>query len=298
MAVIQRLPYLTPSAEHIDIEEWHLLKSEDVVPLTDLLPHWDPALNIRAIVNVNLDLEGIYQDCRLDSDAVLRLAAIWESPGTVLKGRGEFVDLQIHRSPEQIQLSVDVEGVRLARRLDLSVNLVLLQSGAVIQPFAPKIIGSILAQKTQSVLLEGEGARFPTEVIDFTGTHYPSDAGWALYWDPDNLDWTISGEVRLYINARHERIVRAVSDNSPEDYGIRETVRFDLARALIYGALNSPEFVEAPDVYKPGTIGAAVRNMLRLYFPDTPFSQLKANSQQPQSFDPKLQDRLRAFWEE
>ncbi len=44
MAVIQRLPYLTPSAEHIDIEEWHLLKSEDVVPLTDLLPHWDPVV--------------------------------------------------------------------------------------------------------------------------------------------------------------------------------------------------------------------------------------------------------------
>lgn len=298
MSIIQRLPYLTPSAEHIDIGDWYLLNDEHVVLLGDLLPDWDPALNIRAAVEVKLDLDGLYQVCRLGEDAVLRLAAIWESPGTVLKGRGGFADLQLHQTSEQVQLTVEVEGINLARKLNLTVNLVLLYPGVEIQPLAPKIIGSILVQKIQSVLLEGEGARFPTEVIDFKDTHYPTDAGWALYWDPDNLDQTISGEVRLFINARHERIVRAVSKQLPEDYGIREAVRLDLARTLIYGALANSEFVEEPDSYKPGTVGAAVRNMLRLYFPETHFSQLSTNSQQPQSFDPKLQDRLRAFWEE
>lgn len=298
MSVIQRLPYLTPPAEYIDIGEWYLLNDEDVDVLGELLPNWDPALNIRAAVEVKLDLEGIYQSCRLGQDAVLRLAAIWESPGTVLKGRGDSTDLQLYQSPEQMQLTMEVEGIKLAQKLNLIVNLILLHPGSNPQALAPRNIGSILAQKSQSVLLEGEGARFPTEVIDFKDTHYPSDAGWALYWDPDNLEQTISGEVRLFINARHERIVRAVSKNLPEDYGIRESVRFDLARTLIYGALANMEFVEAPDSFKPGTVGAAVRNMLRLYFPETPFSQLRTNSQQPQSFDPKLQDRLRAFWEE
>lgn len=298
MSVIQRLPYITPSAEYIDIGDWHLLKNEDVEPLSELLPGWDPALDIQALVEVNLDLDGVYRDCHLGEDAVLRLAAVWESPGTVLKGRGDFADLQLYHSPEQYQLAVDVQGIKLAQKLNLSVNLLLLHPGVAPQPFAPKMIGSILAQKTQSVLLEGDGARFSTEVIDFKDTHYPTDAGWALYWDPDNLHQTISGEVRLFINARHERVVRAVSENLSEDYGIREAVRFDLARTLIYGALANPEFVEEPDVYGQGTIGTAVRNMLRLYFPEVPFTQLHANSQMPQSFDPKLQDRLRAFWEE
>lgn len=298
MSVIQRLPYLTPFAEHIDIGDWQLLHDDDIDILGDLLPNWDPALNIRAAVEVKLDLEGLYQACRLGQDAVLRLAAVWESPGTVLKGRGGFTDLQIYQSPEQVQLTVEVEGIKLARQLNLIVNLVLLHPGAETEPFAPKFVGSILAQKTQSVQLEGEGARFPTEVIDFENTHYPTDAGWALYWDPDNLDQTISGEVRLFINARHERIVRAVSKHLPEDYGIREAVRFDLARTLIYGALANTEFVEEPDSFKSGTVGATIRNMLRLYFPEIPFSQLSTNIRQPQSFDPKLQDRLRTFWEE
>lgn len=298
MSVIQRLPYLTPTYEHIEIGDWHLVNDEDVDVLGELLPNWDPALDIRATVEVKLNLEGIYQACRLKPDAVLRLAAVWESPGTVLKGRGAFTDVQVFHSPQQAQLTVEVEGIKLASKLNFTVNLILLYAGAEPEPLAPKMIGSILAQKTQSVLLEGEGARFPTEVIDFKDTHYPSEAGWALYWDPDNLEQTVSGEVRLFINSQHQRIVRAVSKQLPEDYGIREAMRFDLARTLIYGALGNSEFVEEPDNYKYGTIGASIRNMLRLYFPETSFSQLRANSLQPQSFDPKLQDRLRVFWEE
>ncbi|HEU5379096.1 MAG TPA: hypothetical protein VFV38_27035 [Ktedonobacteraceae bacterium] len=298
MTVIQRLPYSTPSPERIRIGEWSLLRDGDAEPLGELLPGWDPAVNLQVAVDVWLDLEGIYQDCHLGSDAVLRLAAVWESTGTVLRGHGELINLQRHSTPLEIRLTAAVEGIKLAGKLDLSVNLVLLRPSTEVQPFAAKIPGSILAQQTQSVLLEGEGARFPTEVIDFTNTHYPSEAAWALYWDPDNLDQTISGEVRLYINARHKRVVRAVSDTLPEDEGIREAVRFDVARTMIYGALNNLAFVEEPDTYKSGTSGAAVRNMLQLYFPETPFSQLRTNSQQPQSFDPKLQERLRLFWEE
>lgn len=298
MTVIRRPPYLTPSQDRLRIGDWSLVRDETTVPMEELLPDWDAAVNISAVIPVELDVQGIFQDCHLDKDARLRLASVWESQGTMLRGRGAVIDFDSEYPVEQIDLWLQVEGICLAKKLDLSVNLVLLYSGTNAHPLTPKIPGSILAQKTQTVLLEGEGARFPTEVINFAEGHYPSDAGWALYWDPDDLHQTVLGDIRLYINMRHERIMRAVSQNLPEDYGIREAIRLDLARTLIYGALNNPEFVENSDQFAQGTIGAAVRNMLRLYFPQISFTQLRDNSRQPQSFEPKLQEKFRSFWEE
>jgi hypothetical protein len=253
---------------------------------------------IQVVVPVKLDLLGILEDCRLTEDARLRLAALWESPGTMLRGRGDIIDLTQQHHCEQLYLRLDVDGTRLARSLDLTVCLVLLQSGQTVQAFAPKLLGSILGQKTQTVLLEGEGSRFPVEVIDFAPTHYPTDAGWALYWNPENLHQTVLGDTRLYINARHKRVRRAVSEDRPEDYGIREAVRFDVARTLILGSLDNEEFVEDPEGFAYGSVGAAVRNMLRLYFPDVSLTQLRDNSRHPQLFGTKLQDKLRAFWDE
>jgi hypothetical protein len=216
----------------------------------------------------------------------------------MLRGRGDVIDLTPNHHFEQLYLRLDIDGTNLARSLELAVCLVLLQPDGNVQRFAPKLPGSILAKHTQTVLLEGEGARFPVEVIDFAPTYYPSDAGWVLYWDAENLHQTVLGDTRLYINARHKRVRRAVSENRTEDYGIREAVRLDVARTLIIGALNNDDFVENPNAFAYGSVGAVVRNMLGLYFPDIPLTQLRDNSKHPQSFEPKLQERLRAFWDE
>jgi hypothetical protein len=298
MTHLLRLPYYTPRPDRISIGEWNLKENSDTYPLGELLPAWDPAMLIQAVVPVHLDLLGILEDCRLPADARLRLAALWESPGTMLRGCSQVIDLNHQHHGEQLYLHLDIQGTYLAGSLDLITCLVLSQSGRTEQPFAPKLPGSILARKIQTVILEGEGARFPVEILDFAQTHYPSAAGWVLYWDPENLHQTVLGDTRLYINAGHKRVQRAISGNQSEDYGIREAVRLDVARILIMGALNSEEFVENPDVYAQGSVGAAIRTLLRLYFPDMPLTQLRDNSKHPQSFEPKLQDRLKAFWGE
>jgi len=77
---------------------------------------------------------------------------------------------------------------------------------------------------------------------------------------------------------------------------LREAIRFDVARTLIYGALSNEEFLENPSRFEEGSIGSAVQNMLSLYFPDMPVMEIQLNSEQPQMFEPKLQAILRAFW--
>ncbi len=297
MTQIKRLPYLTPSPERISVGEWNLIRQDGIFSIGELLPDWDAAVNIEAVVSVALDVPGIYEDCRISRDAQLRIAALWESHGTVLRGRGDVVDLNLLQPVNKVDLRLFAQGINLAKRVDLIVSLVLVEANTA-APLAPKLPGSLLFLKTKTVILEGEGARFPVEMINFADTHYPSDAGWVLFWDPDNLHQTVLGDIRLYVNSQHERIKRAVSENRPEDFDIREAIRLDVARTLIYGALNNTEFVENPDAFESLSVGAAVRNMLRLYFPQTSFTQLRDNSRQPQSFEPKLQEKLRAFWEE
>jgi hypothetical protein len=263
------------------------------------MPDWDPAVSILASISVQMDIDGIIEDCNLGMDACLRLAAIWYSPGTVLQGCGETVDLHRTQSFQQVDLHVGVDGISLSKTAEFSVILILLKQGTSAKRYAPKLAGSILARsKPYQVVLEGEGARFPIEVIDFADTHFPTDAGWVLHWDPQDLHQTVLGDIRLYINNRHERVKRAVSKDMVEDFDIRDAIRYDVARTLVYGALNNDEFVASPSTFPDGSIGAAVRNMLHLYFPEFSLFELRDRCQQPHVFDPRLQEKLRIFWSE
>jgi hypothetical protein len=299
MTRIQSLPYLTPAPGRMMLGNWQIVRNKIAAPLSELLPDWDPAVSIQATVSVQVDLDGILSDCNLASDASLRLAAAWYCPGTVLRGCGDRVDLNKANTSKNIELCTEVEGINLAKAAEFSVRLVLLHHGADVKKFAPKLPGSILAQSNPyRVIIEGEGPRFPIEVIDFSDTYFATNAGWVLRWDPQDLHQTVLGDIRLYINSQHERVKRAVSENLLEDFDIREAVRYDVARTLIYGALSRDEFVADPDAFEDGSIGAATRNMLRVYFPEFSFSELRDRIQRPESFDPRLQEKLRLFWRE
>lgn len=299
MTQIRKFPYLTPSSERMLVGDWLHIKDGISEPLEALFPAWEPVVSINAYVPVRIDISGILTDCNLDTDAQLRLGAVWNSSGTMLRGRGAMINLDLKGTELEINVGVNVEGIKLAKSIELCVLLILASPGSRAKSFAPRIPGSILLKsKLYEVLLEGQGPRFPIEVLDFAHSSYPNDAAWVLHWDPNNLHQTVLGDVRLYLNAKHEHVVHAVSENKPEYFDLQEAVRFDVARSLIYGALNNKEFLEAPEQYEAGTIGSAVRDLLQFYFPDTPISQIQANSEQPQSFEPKLQEKLRAFWSE
>lgn len=299
MTRIQSLPYLTPSPKRIILGDWQIVQNGSANLLDDLLPDWDPAVSIEASISVQMDLEGVLSDCNLGMDAGLRLAAVWHSPGTVLRGCGDRVDLNTAGASDDIALHVKVGGIYLSKAVELSIHLLLIEPGIRGKQFAPRLPGSILAQsKPHQVVLEGEGARFPVEVIDFSVTHFATEAGWVLHWDPDDLHQTVLGDMRLYINSLHPRVKRAVSENLDEDFDIRDTIRYDVARALAYGALNNQEFVANPNAFEDGSVGAAVRNMLQLYFPQFSFAELRDRTLQPQLFDPRLQEKLRIFWRE
>lgn len=298
MTSVQQLPYFQCPTERIEISEWLLRKADLLVVLADRLPGWDPAVSLSIETHCKFDLAEIREDCDLDKTAVLGAVVRWSSPGTGLRGIGGVINLTETAASEPVRLGVALEGKQLAERLHLSVSIILLEPGRHQGAFTPKTPGTILFEQKppKVVILEGDGSRFPMEIIDFDSTNYPEHAGWVLHWDPDDLDQSVLGDIRLYINSKHEQIKQAVTSESVEGYGMREAIRWDLARTLIYGALQNSEFNAEPSRYEKGTVGAALNVLLNTYFPDRSLKELRHRSQQSQAFEPELQNALRAFW--
>jgi hypothetical protein len=296
MKQVQRRPYLTPYPDRVVIESWEQQIGEQLVPLGNRLPGWDPGTDIQVRAEVSVNVEGIYQDCRLERDAVLRLVLIWESSGTKLRGSGSVTDLSFIASSGHAALTAHIDGKLLADTVTLFVKLLFVSPGTTRHQLVPKLSGSILLETPpHKILLEGDGARFPIEVIDFTTTNFPHQAGWYLAWDPNNLEESLLGDVRLYVNSRHPQIAAAVSDIRPETSGIREAIRLDLAQTLIRGALQNPTFIENPERFISGTIGAAVRAMIRLYFDGYQLESVRELTRQPHEFSAYLQEKVKIF---
>lgn len=299
MPPVQTFPYYRPKADRFVMLDWRLAQGSSLVELPSALPGWDSTMDIHAAVSLTVDVPGVYEDCQLGGDAVLRLGLGWTSSFTRLSGVGMQIDLRLDGAKTDCYLEAAVPGSMLGRSAELAVHLLLHTPSKLTQPqLAPSAQGSRLAVLGRRLTIEGAGPRFPTEIIDFASTRFPDAASWALYWDPNDLRQTVEGDIRLYINSRNPAVVRAVTRSEPEDYGLREALRYDLAQQMILGALRSDEFVEAPASFERGTVGAAVRGMLSLYFPNQTVWEVGALARKPETFIPKLQAALRAFWGE
>jgi len=300
MSRLQRLPYLLPKLERVKVVRWEMSDRNATKPVPLFLPDWDAAVSIQIIVTIEIDVAGVLSDCGLSEDTELRLAVVWRSHGTGIQGRGSFIDLNIMNTGETFLLTLDVSGDQLAHNLIISVVLALIRPGRCNNSLAPKLPGSILWNDSRNILLGGQSARFPMEVIDFAKSSWlPEYAGWFLDWNPENLDQTVLGGMRLYINARHASVRRAVSESNSEDYAIREAIRFDVARVMIAEALKNDEFLASPGVYANGTIGAALRRLIQMLFPTDSLQTLKNElTHYSQRFECRLQDKLKVFNQE
>lgn len=298
MPPVRKLPYYTPKPERFPLVQWRWSASGNDEILPFIYADWDPAVDIQAAVDVRMDVKGIFEDCRLPDEAVLALGSSWVSSGTRLSGRGTSVTIDAFNPLIEQTLHVSIPGILLGKTVRFYVHLFLHRPPYGCQdPFIPTAVGSRLAVFVHEMAIEGIGPRFPVEVIDFASTRYPPEAGWALFWDSANLSQSVEGDIRLYINSQHAAVVRAVTGSLPHDFGIREALRFDVAQQLIFGALANDDFVGSPESFEMGTIGNAVFNMLRLYFHEYQISDLYSMSRRPELFIPRLQARLRLFWE-
>lgn len=293
-------PYHTASSDCIRTEPWKVLHGEDLKILPTILTSWDCNTPFKAFRSLKLDLGNIWNDCELAQNDYLKIAVAWFSSGTSLRGVNFTTEnINCSQGERSYQLQIDLSGHNLASDITIKTQLVLAEKGKGASALAPRIPGSILWQDEHRVLVEGRASRFPVEVIDFNETTWtPSEGAWFLDWSKDNLYQSLLGGLRLYINAKHGKVIKAIKAERPdaEDKAIFSAIYHDVGRTLVTGALQNSEFIEDPSSFSDGSIGTAIRRLIKIVFPhDTPEGLRQRMTERSIDFECSLQAGLRLF---
>jgi hypothetical protein len=289
-------PYVLPPEGAVTEHPW---SDADGRELPDRLQHWDPFTETEVFRAVDVDLDSVRTACRLGSDAAFTLSTTWYSNRTRLSGAGVNVELGQLRGLVRASLSLVVPGAAAGGRVDLRTSLILRHPGATATPISPKREGAILWSDSVSVALEGGSARFPITALNFADARrLPDEASWMLEWNPEALEAPVLGDLRLLVNSHDETLLGALRSGAADANStiIRSFVMFDVARALVQGALGNDRFVEDPESFDSGSIGRMLFELLLMCWPGVPMKTLASRRfEDPARLEADLQAQLQLF---
>ncbi|GEM_PF-815223 len=239
--------------------------------LKEELDHWDASVEFAVYNELYIDSSLLQTETGLAAGSRLRLCTGWYCEATRTREivhRHEIVLEESAGAVIEINPSFTVSGRGLARSVQLESRLVLVEAGPGSSRTAARIPGSVLWAFNQGLVLEGQHARFPMEWADFRTSVYQDDAAWALDWDPQDLECSTLGGIKLLLNQCHPVTAVLLRETPPSDAAqiLWATIHFDVARQLIEGALTNDDFVTNSDYYAEGTLGATLRRMMNVYF--------------------------------
>jgi hypothetical protein len=192
-----------------------------------------------------------------------------------------------------------LRGEQLGGTLRLELVIALAQEGGSGDLSATRA-GSILWRDTTRVELEGAGARFPIQMMDFerAGIAGGQYSAWMLVWSPDRVEAPVLGALRLLLNSGHPTIQRLVVEGSskPELVAVQSALSHDLRRQLILGALSNQDFDRDED-YGEGTLGTVLQGVLDITFADQSLDSIRGfHERHPAEFETTLQAKSGLFW--
>jgi hypothetical protein len=286
-------PYVLPPGDAVTDEPW---ADSDGRELPERLEHWDSFTEVELFRVIDVDLDLVRAACRLGADATFSLVASWYSHRTRLSGSAAVVELGRLRGLVRAPISLKIPGESAGGRLDLRTALVLRHPGTVVSPISPRREGAVLWFDSTSVALEGGSARFPVTAIDFGAVmNLPDQALWKLEWTPEALDAPVLGDLRLLVNSADESLLSALRSGAadPRSAAVRSFVMFDVARALVDGALSNDQFVQDPEGFDAGSIGRMLFELISTCWPGIPFKILASRRREdPARLEVELQAHL------
>lgn len=90
----------------------------------------------------------------------------------------------------------------------------------------------------------------------------------------------------------------ALRTSSPDPAAglVRSFVMYDVARSLVYGALENERFIEDAETFDDGTIGRMLFDLLSMYWPELSVKALAARRREdPARLDADLQTKSGVF---
>jgi hypothetical protein len=295
-------PYRTASADRWERSPWRRLAGGDEHELPDRIDDWDYSIPLSLTSEVTVDVTRLRAESLLLSDDPLALVAVWEASSTgireigcrqALPGAGECT----------FELLVHLDGALIGGILRVERQIVLSSTGASSDPLAPRSAGSVILREERdevtSIVLEGEAARFPTEVVDFAQLRIAEpEALWYLDMAGVDLEQSPLSAMRLYVNGNHPAVQRALMQGDGIGELVRSVLQWDVARTMIHRALDNDEFVNDWDRFEEATLGATLQLLVQRIWTGEDATSLRARREaDPARFEYQLQARLRLLSE-
>jgi hypothetical protein len=283
-------PFASAATESVRFKvPWQLHTLSGPTPLLDEVPAWDYQTTIALSAVLEVDADAVRETCHLGASS--KLCIIVSAASSTTKMRGPVAVAPVSAGP--VDVDIQLRGHELGGRLILDTMLL----AAAIErtdALSPHAAGSILWRQRKTSWLEGESARFPTEVANLAAPpFFAPKALWFVDVRTDDLDSAALGAVRLILNENHQAIARLLAgDTSPETRATLSTLRWDVSRQLILAALDCDDFVECDGHFDDETLGQMLAGILTLYWPgESPRVLRQLRRTDPARFERELQDR-------
>jgi hypothetical protein len=256
-------PFFVPPPTLIRASGWTHLVDEDWEELGAYVENWDYRTRLRLRSSIEADLPTVRSSARLVDHSPLAWSFGWRATDTGLVGNPTVLDA----TDDSYTVELDIPAERAGATIVLTRRLLLRRDRMFAAPGEARWAGSILWSDETTVRLTGQGAAFPTEVIDFRTLGRDPGASWYLDL-PAAADVPAMGSMILLINSADTALVAAVSRSrrhtdlqqtlidSMEEGVVEEFVRWALARW--------PELQDA----EPDSVGSAARMLTRRVLPD------------------------------
>lgn len=242
------------------------------------MKNWDNSstIRLRRQFQINPDIASL--DLGIEKDE-LRLS-LGVRIGT---GSGRLPMLIVHReshefehSDQRIDLEIEVPGDGLSIVLDLVAEVTLAISVSNSAELSPARIGDRLWQDRQRIRLEGEEARFPIEVADFSilfKNLSAVSAPWYIHWSPTDWSRDFHGAIRVFLNCAYPELIERIV---AQDTVILQALLADVMSQVCERLVNEEDAVELIEPLEPGSLGAQAMNWLNRAWPNYDIGSIRS----------------------
>ena len=138
------------------------------------------------------------------------------------------IDGGAQESWQALTCGVEVPRESVAKRLDLAVQFVIMPRGSSGHGPGARVLGG----PSKRTLIEGDGARFPTEPVSFKAMNWPP-ALWRVKFSFDSPEDAFGGAVRLFVNVDHPGSSSLLDPQSTGGHVTRAFLRQDIVRVVL-----------------------------------------------------------------
>lgn len=241
-------PYVTVPDDAVAFTGW---RQFDGSPVPDLIGEWDYQTDLALRGTITADLARIRYVCLLGDRAGLIWVVSWRN----VDGRvgGLAAKRTVTGSDDEIDLLLS--GETLGAAVDIRLRMALSTDAVFPRPGAAHRAGSVLWSHDTRVLLAGDAARFPVEVVDFAAAGFDADASWSLH--VEDLDRPVLGGLRLLLNARDSVLIKATARTGRPDPMV-VALHEQVASAMVELAARHADELLSND-WDDDSIGASLR---------------------------------------